>query len=254
MLRATYRLAVLCVLVAAGSMGYWYFNNAQSPGVRIEKLEQEKKTLEELVQRLTDERRVAKMIVTDQRSTPTGIETTLLFVEQARDGSSLPPKSFTVKGDQVWVAGLSIRFQSDFILKNNDPLRGRGIFLFTKIFGQNQTPESGLPIDDPGNIPDVYRPDPKNDAKQMVQVSQFERGLWGDFWRLVDDKGYRAEKGVAVAGGKAIYFRASPDKVYRVTLDASGNPTVDSEDIEPIYREAIRRGPAPISTTPAHPK
>src|SRR4051812_2982982 len=105
MLRATYRLAVLAVLVSAGSVGYWYFHNPQSPAVRIQKLEEEKRELQQIVQRLTDERRVAEMIVTDQRQTPGGLETTLLFVEQARDGTPLPAKSFTVKGDEVWVAG-----------------------------------------------------------------------------------------------------------------------------------------------------
>jgi hypothetical protein len=238
MLRAAYRLAVLSVLVAAGSLGYWYFHNPQSPAVRIQKLEEEKRELEQVVRRLTDERRVAEMIVTDQRRDEKSgnAETTLLFVEQARDGSPLPARSFTVKGDEVWVAGLSIRFAQDFVMKN-DPLRGRGIMLFTKIFGQNQTPAEGLPIDDPGRIPDVYRGDPK----EVARVSEFERDLWANFWRLVDDKRFRAEKGVETAGGKAAYAKVSPDRLYRITLDTSGNPTMDWEPIKPIYREAMKK-------------
>ena len=73
MLRATYRLAILSVLVAASSVGYWYFHNPQSPAVRIAKLEEEKKELQQIVQRLTDERRAAEMIVTDQRKTDQGL-------------------------------------------------------------------------------------------------------------------------------------------------------------------------------------
>src|SRR4051794_24137208 len=231
MLRATYRIAVLAVLVAAGSWGYWYFHNAQSPAVRIERLEREKQELKEIVQRLSEERRVAELIVVDQRPTAAGIETTLLFVEQARDGSSLPPKSFTVKGDEVWVAGLSIRFEQGW-LEKNDPLRGRGIFLFTKMFGQNQTPAQGLAIDEPGKIPDVYRGDPK----EVARVSEFEKDLWGNFWRLVDEKNLRAERGVATAGGKAVYFKAAPERLYHITLDASGNPSLDWQPMPPIYR------------------
>ena len=237
MMRAAYRLVVLSVLVAAGSAGYWYYHNPQSPAVRIQKLEQDKKQLQQIVQRLTDERRVAEMIVTEQRKTDGGgVETTLLFVEQARDGSPLPAKSFTVKGDEVWLAGLSIRFEQGFVEKG-DALRGRGIMLFTKLFGQNQTPAQGAAIDEPGKIPDVYRGDPK----EVARVSAFERELWADFWRLVDDKNYRADKGVAAAGGKAVYFKAQPDRLYRVTLDVSGNPSVDWEAIKPIYREAMRK-------------
>jgi len=235
MLRATYRLAVLAVLVAAGSTGYWYFHTVPATTLQIHKLEEEKKELQQIVQRLTDERRVAEMIVTDQRPTPQGLETTLLFVEQARDGTPLPARSFTVKGDEVWVGGLSIRFEEGW-LEKNDPLRGHGIMLFTRIFGQNQTPAEGATIDEPGKIPDVYRGGPK----EMARVSDFERDLWENFWRLVNDKQYRAEKNVAVAGGKAVYFRAAPDKLYRITVDARGNPTVDWEAIKPIYREAMK--------------
>jgi hypothetical protein len=240
MLRATYRLLVLSILVAAGSTGYWYYHNPHSPAVQIARLEEEKKELQQIVQRLTDERRVAEMIVTDQRQTPQGLETTLLFVEQARDGSPLPARSFTVKGDEVWIGGLSIRFEEGW-LEKNDLLRGHGILLFTKIFGQNQTPADGTTIDEPGKIPDIYRGDPK----EVARVSDFEKELWGNFWRLVDDKNYRAEKGVEVAGGKAVYFRAVPDRLFRITVDARGNPTVDWEAIKPIYREALKgRGAA----------
>ena len=136
----------------------------------------------------------------------------------------------------MWVAGLSIRFEQGFVEKG-DALRGHGIMLFTKLFGQDQTPAQGQAVDDPGKIPPVYRGDPK----EVARVSEFERELWRDFWRLVDDKQYRAEKGVATAGGKAVYFKAQPDRLYRVTLDASGNPSVDWEAIKPIYREAMRK-------------
>jgi hypothetical protein len=235
MLRASYRLIVLSILVAAGSAGYWYVHNPHSPAVQIAKLEQEKKELQQIVHRLTDERREAEMIVTDQKKTADGMQTTLLFVEQARDGSPLPARSFTVKGDEVYVAGLSIRFEQGW-LENNDPLRGHGIVLFTRIFGQNQTPADGSTIDEPGKIPDVYRGDPK----EMARVSEFEQDLWRNFWKLVDDKTYRMQKGVEVAGGKAVFFKAAPDKLYRITVDARGNPTVDWEPIKPIYREAMK--------------
>src|SRR4051794_22304846 len=187
MLRATYRLAVLSVLVSAGSVGYWYFHNPQSPGVRIEKLEEEKRELQQIVRRLTDERRVAEMIVTGQTQGPKGLETTLLFVEQSRDGTPLPARTFTVVGDEIYIAGLSIRFRQDFVM-NDDPLRGRGIMLFTHLFGKNQRPADGPAIDTPGQIPELYR-----DPKETARVTDYERELWANFWKLTDDPKYRAE-------------------------------------------------------------
>jgi len=236
MLRATYRLVVLCILVASASVGYVYYHHLQLPNQQLAAEREKNQVLEQLVQRLTEERRVAEMIVTDQHPTPQGVETTLLFVEQARDGTPLPPKSFTIKGDEIWVAGESIRFQEGW-LKKNDALRGHGILLFTKIFGQNQTPAQGLPIDQPGKIPDIYRGDPK----EVARVSAFESELWENFWKLVDDKQYREKMGVEVASGKAVYFRAVPERLYRITEDARANPTVDWEPIKPIYREAMKK-------------
>lgn len=242
MLRTSFRLAVLVVLVGAGSFGYWWWHNPSSPAMQIKRLEEEKKQLQEIVTRLTEEQRVAEMIVTDQQYKGDKVEsTTLLFVEQARDGTPLPARSFTIKGKEAWVAGLSIRFKDDFVMKN-DPLRGHGIMLFTRMFGENQTPASGLPIDTPNEIPNIYRGSPKEQA----QVSQFESELWKNFWRLVEDKSYRDEKGVEVAGGKAVYLPVQPDRLYRITVDARGNPTMTWEPIKPIYREAMRK---PTSTT-----
>src|SRR5689334_18850067 len=128
MLRAALRLIVLCFLVAAGAVGDWDSQRGPAPAVQIAKLEVEKREPERIVERLTDGERVAEVLVTEIA----GGETSLIFMEYARDGRALPPKSFAVKGDKVYVAGLSIRFRDDFVMKN-DPLRGRGIMLFTKL-------------------------------------------------------------------------------------------------------------------------
>lgn len=238
MLRATLRVVVLAVLFAAGSVAVWYVSRPDPAALQIKKLEEEKRQLQQIVQRLTDEKRIAEVIVTDQKMVNGVPETTVLFVEQSRerDGTPLPPKSFTVRGRQVYVAGLSIRFNEDFLVQN-DPLRGHGIFLFERIFGDAEKPSEGAVIDAPGKVPDVYRGDPGVGPR----VSEFEADLWKNFWRLVDDRAYREEKGVALASGKAVYTAFEPGKLYRITLDARGNPSIDWEPIRPIYKEALRK-------------
>lgn len=245
MLRISFRLAVLVLLVGAGSFGYWWWHNPNNPTVQLAQEREKNRILQEIVGRLTEEQRAAELIVTDQQFKGDKVEsTTLLFVEQARDGTPLPARSFTIKGQEAWVAGLSIRFRDDFVMKN-DPLRGRGIVLFTRIFGENQTPASGLPIDTPNEVPNIYRGSPKEQAR----ISEFEGELWKNFWRLVEDKAYRDEKGVEVAGGKAVYLPVKPERLYRITVDARGNPTMTWEEIKPIYREALRKNGA--STAPS---
>src|SRR5688500_19888587 len=51
------------------------------------------------------------------------------------------------------------------------PLRGHSVALFTKIYGDKQSPAEAQRIDEPGTIPSVYRgADPR--------VSKFELELW----------------------------------------------------------------------------
>src|SRR6476659_7607281 len=98
MVRSFGKIIALAVLVAAGSVGVYVYHERFSDQRRIEKLQEEKQQLQQIVQRLSTERRVAEIMVTDQTTAPDGtLRTTLLFVEYAPGGaSSLPPKSFTV--------------------------------------------------------------------------------------------------------------------------------------------------------------
>ncbi len=241
MLRAAYRIVVLVVLLGGLTAGFMWYQHQNAKDAEISRLTEKTKELQLFVQRLTDEKRVAEILVTSQRKVGDTLETTLLFVEQARDGSPLPPRSFTVRGEKVYVTALSIRFL-DTYMEKNDPLRGHGLILFDRIFGDQQSPTQGSIIDEPGRVPDIYRANPREvDPSQMAQVRQFETDLWKDFWKLVSDKSLREKRGVDVATGKGTYLPFEPDKLYRITVDARGNLTMDWEPVKPIYQEAMKK-------------
>src|SRR2546421_95823 len=105
-------------LVAAGTVGIYYYQGHNVTAYQIQKLEDQKLRLEEqkqkleadkqkletVVMRLSDEKRVAEVIVTNQKRAAVGspdavLQTSLLFVEYARDGSSLAPRQFTIDGN-----------------------------------------------------------------------------------------------------------------------------------------------------------
>jgi hypothetical protein len=233
MTRSLMKILVLTILVIAGSFGIDYYRHHFSVDQQVEELQQQKRQLQQIVRRLSDESRVAEVLVTDQK-TVNGVEqTTLLFVEYARDGSTLPPKEFTISGDQAHIDAMVIKFDHDFVEKD-DPLRGHSLALFTKLYGENQSPDHAFTIDKPGEIPDYYRGiDP--------QVSQFEQGLWTNFWKLVDDPAYRQEKGVRVANGQGLWGPFDPDKLYTITIESNGGLNISNEPLKGIYREALKR-------------
>ena len=233
MLRVTFKIIGLAILVVAGSAGIIAYQNHYAAERKVEQLQEEKKQLEQIVTRLSDEKRVAEVLVTDQQTVNGELHTTLLLVEYAKDGSALPPKSFSFVGKMAHIDAMVIKFERDFV-QENDPLRGHSVALFTKIYGDKQSPDQAAPIDEPGTIPIVYRgADPR--------VSRFEMELWRDFWKLADDPAYRKEKGVRVANGQGLWGPFEADKLYTISIESDGGLNMTSEPLKGIYREALKR-------------
>jgi hypothetical protein len=232
MLRTAAKLVFLSVLVLAGAGGLYYHRQGTTAG-KLDEARQRNEQLKQVVQRLQAERRVADVIVTDQKTVEGVKKTTLLFVEYARDGTTLPARRFTIDGDVAHVDALVVKFERDFV-QANDPLRGHSVALFTRLYGENQPPEKAFPIDPPREVPEAYRgADP--------HLSDFERGLWADFWKLAEDENYRKEKGVRVAQGEGVWAPFKPDRLYTLTLESDGGLAITSSPLKGIYREALKR-------------
>jgi hypothetical protein len=236
MLRSSLKIIGLLVLLAAAGGGAVYYSHLTSASRTIEKLQDDKRELEKVVTRLSVENRIADILVSSQETDASGVlYTTLLFVEYGRNGEPLPAKSFTIQGDTAHIDAMVIRFERDFIA-SDDPLRGHSIALFTKLYGEHQTPADAHMIDSPGTIPAIYRgADPK--------VSEFELSLWSDFWKLYDDEAYRQSKGVAVIGGasgNSVWGPFKPDRLYTITIGSTGQLAMTSTPLKGVYREALR--------------
>src|SRR5215207_5677360 len=162
MLRALWKILALSCLVLTGSVALWKYQDHTAASREIARLEKKTQMLEQVVQRLGDEKRVAELLVTEQRTDTGGnLQTTLLFVEYTRGGESLPPKVFTIEGKLAHVDAMVIKFDQHFVAEG-DPLRGHSIALFTKIYGDKQSPASAMNIDEPGQVPQIYNDaDPK---------------------------------------------------------------------------------------------
>jgi hypothetical protein len=233
MLRPLAKIIALAILIVAGSFGIVYYRDHYSAEYKIAQLEQEKKELQQFVQRLTAERRVAQVLVTDQRQINGVMQTTLMFKEFSRDGIDLPFKAFTIEGNEVHIDALVIKFDHDLI-EHDDPLRGHSIALFTELYGRHQSPALGFPIDEPGKVPDFYRDgDLRTDA--------FESKLWGDFWKLADDESYRREKGIRVANGQGVWFPVELGKMYTLTLESDGGLNETPQPLQGDYRNVLKQ-------------
>ena len=239
MVQAITKLLSLATVLTIGVVLILFYRDHTAVERRTAELLDENRALAQVVDRLTDERRVAEMLVTNQTVINGIPQTTLLFVEYAKDHSALPPKVFTIQGNQVHLDAMVIKFERDFV-KKNDPLRGHSIALFTKIYGNHQSPDQGSIIDLPGQIPNYYQgTDPR--------VSQFELGLWNDFWKLAKDSDYRAKMGVRVSNGQSVWWPCEPNQLYTITIESDGGLNVTFEPVKGIYREAMKQKTGPAS-------
>ena len=236
MVRTLLKLVFLAALVIGGTVGLYQYEKRTSVTVKLDEQIRKTKELEEVVTRLQTERRVADVIVTDQKEVNGVVQTTLLFVEYAKDGTTLPAKRFTFEGKHAHIDAMVVKFDGKYV-QNRDPLRGQSIALFTRLFGDRQTPEGAFRIDDPSQIPTIYQgADPR--------VSDFEQNLWQDFWKLADDKSYRESMGVRIAQGEGVWSPFELGKLYTITLEADGGLNITSEPLKGIYSEALKSTPS----------
>lgn len=245
MTRQIVKIAILCLLVVGGSIAVYHYEKSRSTEAKLQaevhRLEQQRQHLQDFVSRLTSEKRVAEILVTEQvRSAGGQIEsTTLMFVEYGRDARQLPPKFFTIKGNVAHIDALVIKFEHGFT-EQNDPLRGHSLVLFYRIFGDYQAPVDGYRIDTPGTIPEIYR----GDASLSREAHAFEAELWENFWRLANDTEYRKEKGVRLAQGESPWTYFYPESIYTLTMEAAGGLSIHQRPIDGVwkeFREALRR-------------
>jgi len=233
MLRALTKILSLSTVLTIGVVTILLYRNHTAAERRNDELLDQNRQLQRVVDRLTDESRVAEMLVTDQKTVNGIPQTTLLFEEYARNHSPLPPRIFTIAGNEVHLDAMVIKFDRDFI-KQGDGLRGRSIALFTRIYGNHQSPDEGQTIDSPGQIPGYYQgTDPMGGS--------FETSLWKDSWKLADDEKYRNKMGVRVVNGEGPWWPCDPGKLYTITIEAAGGLNVTFEPVKPIYRQALRQ-------------
>ena len=120
--------------------------------------------------------------------------TEVLFVEEGEDGRPKDRRRVIVRGEQVYFDAFVLKFDQGLVAEG-DPIKGRSLILFRRIFGEDQAPNEGEPLDDaaPDGIPAVYRSD---------APSQVEKDLWRDFWRYANEPELRRRDGVRVAQGE----------------------------------------------------
>ena len=238
--RTIVKLTSLALAAGAAGGGAWWFQHERTATERlIAEKDRQIEYLEDVAERLVVEERAAKIIVTGQRRSLDGtLETDLLFFDVGPDGEERPAKAFTYRGEEGSISAYVIRFPEEDVAEG-DPLTGKSIHLWDKIYGSAEPSEGGQPIETPGEAPDAYAGDPALTGLDE-QRSAFEAELWDNFWRLANDEAYREAQGVKTAFGQSVYTVFEPGNVYEVRTQANGGLSLYSEPMPALLRESLR--------------
>jgi hypothetical protein len=233
-IRALVSLVLVGILGAGGWVGYrQYYANELAFKEQQQELERQRATIASLnrdleikqkeierldlaVRLLKVDQRVAQLDVLDQRQSPDGkLLTRFTFAEVDESGQSLEePRQVQIEGDIVYVDAWVVSFKDEFV-EQGDPLRGKSLYLFRRIFGEHQAPSEGYPLDQVNSRPAAY--------SRGSNMSDFERETWKNFWQYAIDAAKANDDGVQFAGGKASATKLVPGKRYRVLFRSTGD-------------------------------
>lgn len=215
-------LLILALAMLASAMGGAWWHYRQVAASRELELEQalvesarKQAALEAMIDRLSRHRRLAQIVVTDQKQGPAGLpaETTLLMVELDDNEKPVARHTFKLPGHVAFFDGLVVKFDHHAVATAH-PLRGQTVVLLRRVYSEQMAPGSGFPID-PVDQPPAGYAGPERPA-------DFERKLWERFWDLCTDPALAAEYGVRVAQGEAVYKPMRPGVLYELSVDAAG--------------------------------
>jgi hypothetical protein len=213
----------LAVVTVCGVGTVWLLAPGEADRLRKvnEDLVRERQELQQAVERLTGEDRVAEVRVLDQVRPGQVVDgrtadrtlTTIEFVELDSQQHPLPSQKFVIPDDVVFFDALVIKFDQKLVA-TGDALKGRSLALFRRVYGEHQNPSDGYPVDPTGDIPRVFRVHP--------EAGKFEQQLWAQFWSYATQPALAAQSGVRVAQGEAVYVPMQKGQLWTLTLQNNG--------------------------------
>lgn len=204
-------LAVLAA-VGIGGMAVWqeFFTNRT-----IEELLTENTHLKQAITHLREETQIGYVKVVSQDTRDGRLFTRLMFVETLPNDPLTPvlKKEYEVQGDIAHFDALIVKFGQERVMDG----REKALYLWRRIYGEHQTPESGLAINHEGEEPARY-------GDLCEKLSLQDRDLfWTHIWTLSNDPNHLSDLGVQAIYGNAVYHKLQPGLIYVFKIDNTGS-------------------------------
>jgi len=208
------------VLVGAGAAGIYLADQLvlaprRQMEARLAELDKENSHLKTYLKLLEHTERRAQLEVIAQGKDASG-ETVnrLRFTELDPQGGVVgAQRTMELKGDEVYIDTLVIKFEDHFV-EQGDPLKGKALLLFRRLFTNRIKPDDGYILDKNGVPPELYA--------ARSAPNPFERELWSRFWEVANNEQLAKQAGVKAMHGQAVYGKLIPNVVYNLLMRSTG--------------------------------
>ena len=198
-------------------------------GLWLHRWREEGRILRRVVERLSADSRIAEVLVTKSEFDEAAkkIRTTIKFLEYDAKNNPLPAKYFTFQGNIIQFQALVIRFEDKFV-RAGDRLRGKSAYLFMKAFVLDGARTQEFEITEVRGIPAGY--------KLPEERSDFEAGLWQEFWDYALDPAKRRKAGIKNAQIEAPGSLFLPGTIYTIKIEHDGGLRIDTQPVPEILK------------------
>jgi len=202
----------VCVLAAVLLAAVGVFRG----GTTLQQLFAENARLKEAISNLTDEGNIGYAKVLFQKTDESGevLSTELKFVETARDNEleTVLEKRYVIEGDIVHFDALIVKFTDKMVMGGSR----KSLYLWRRVYGENQSPGEGFAIETPGREPRRYQT-----LLDQLPV-EHRRLFWSSIWDLANDPYRLKEYGIEAIYGSVTYAKLKPGLLYIFRITATG--------------------------------
>jgi len=205
------RVALLAVVVTAAVLGVAFYFSSSS----IHSLLTENHQLNKAIRNLTEERQIGFATLASRSRNARGEQESLVRFVQTVPGKPneiVSEELFVVVGEVIHFDALIVKFSDDFVKDG----KGRALYLWRRIYGDNQAPAEGALIQSPDQVPERYRA-----ISQSLRLKD-QSIFWNAIWELANDPQQLSRYGITAVFGNAIYTKMEPDRVYLFKISPTG--------------------------------
>lgn len=187
----------------------------------LDELQLQLERLETSLHLLKTDQRLAQLRVLEIERDDQGmaVTSTLEFVELTPGGQQLAaPRRMELPGDVIYIDNWVVKFDDRYV-EQADIERGTSLCLFRRIFSEQQSPSEGISLDEVGMRPQAYA--------RGGALSEFERGLWSEFWEFANNPERAKALGIRAANGEAVSIKVREGMSYHISLRASGGLSIE---------------------------